>query len=56
MARREKPMSWWEVAEMVWERRVGAIWEHIGARHGISGHKAKREVARFARMAGREVS
>ena len=45
------PMSWWEVAEMAYERRRGLPWRTIGWRHGVSCHKARREVERFERLA-----
>ena len=41
---------------MVYERRRGLSWEAIGLAHGVSEHKAKREVRRFAALAGREVA
>jgi len=54
MASRRVPMSWWEVAEIVYERRQGLTWEQIGWRHGVSAHKAKREAALLCRLAGKE--
>ncbi len=50
MSMKPTPVSWWEVAEMVYERRNGWSWEAIGFAHGISDNKAKREVKRFRRM------
>lgn len=53
MSMKVQRMSWWEIAEMVYERRAGWSWQRIGSAHGISCHKAKREVERFCAM-GRE--
>lgn len=51
MARKRVAMSNWEVAEMCRERMSGRSWEQIGRDHGISCHKAKREVRRFCDLA-----
>ena len=51
MAGTKRAMSWWEVAEMVYERRSGWSWEQIGQYHGISHHKARREVQAFVDLA-----
>lgn len=44
-------MSWWEVAEMVYERRAGCTWEQIGNNHGVSYKTAKRKVDDFVELA-----
>ena len=50
MSAKRVPVSWWEVAEMVYERRNGWTWERIACVHGISTHKVKREINAFRRM------
>lgn len=52
MSRRHH-MSDWEVAEMARERRRGESWERIGFWHGVSCHKARREVTRYEREAAK---
>lgn len=49
-------MSNWEVAEAVYERRSGMSWERIADMHQIDRRIIKREVRKFAALAGRVVA
>lgn len=51
-----KMMSHWEVAEAIYERRAGMSWEMIASMHEMDKRIVKREVRRFAALAGRVVA